>query len=661
MRIALFSDTYPPQINGVAASTFILRNELEKHGHEVYVVTTYKGNGKHKWDDDHKVLMLAGLQLKFLYGYVMTSPFHAFALEEIRNLNLDVIHVQTEFGIGIFARICAKQLKIPLVSTYHTTYEDYTHYVNFINSKKVDSIAKYGVAKLSRLYGDSSIEVIAPSIKTKEMLEGYHVRREINVIPTGLELDEFSPAHATNESRNVIRKEYGFKEDDNLIIYVGRLAEEKSLDIVVKGIANTIQQGIDVKLLIVGDGPEFNTLNDLVKELNMEGKIVLAGAKERKEIPNLYHSADAFISASLSETQGMTFIEALASGLPLFARYDEVLDGILVNDKTGWFFQNENDLPQLMKTFISLLKEKKEKIKQDCVEIVEPYSSEVFYEKVIEVYKKVIDEYHDLYSIVDVKVKENIVQVYAISDKKEEMRINVSLDDYYNLGMRKDGTLTKKQVEDLKQREIGTMAYQSCIRKLTYKDRSRKEIYDWLTQNTECDIYTINRIVERLENKGYIDDERFTEEQIASLKAGLNGPNKIIKTLTKKGIPYEMIEEKLNASNDSDEDNALAYGEKLLSSCKNDSIKKSKQYVYTHLITKGYPSSVAKHVTEHLDYTKIEDRELDNLEKCIHKAKKRYSRKYSGTELKNHIFRYCMAQGYNTEDIYVEIDGMEWD
>ena len=173
MRIALFTDTYPPQINGVAASTSILRNELEKHGHDVVVVTTYKGSGKHKWDDDHKVLRLAGVQLKFLYGYVMTSPFHVSALEEIRKLNLDVIHAQTEFGVGLFARICAKQLQIPLVSTYHTTYEDYTHYVNFINSRKVDEIAKVGVAKLSRLYGDSSIEVIAPSMKTKEMLESY--------------------------------------------------------------------------------------------------------------------------------------------------------------------------------------------------------------------------------------------------------------------------------------------------------------------------------------------------------------------------------------------------------------------------------------------------------------------------------------------------------
>ncbi len=660
MRIALFTDTYPPQINGVAASTYILRNELEKHGHEVYVVTTYKGSGKHKWDEDHKILSLAGVQLKFLYGYVMTSPFHVSALEEIRALNLDMIHVQTEFGVGIFARICAKQLKIPLVSTYHTTYEDYTHYVNFINSRKVDEVAKKGVAKLSRLYGDSSIEVIAPSIKTKEMLEGYHVRREIHVIPTGLELDKFDPALTSLEKRNEIRKSYGISENEKVIIYVGRLAEEKALDLVVKGIAESLKQGIAIKLLIVGDGPDFERLHQLSESLNITSSVIFAGAKPRDEIPALYHSADAFISASLSETQGMTFIEALASGLPLFARYDDVLKELLLPEKTGWFFQDENDLHEYISKFLSLNDVEYQTIKKQCIVQVQPYSSETFYQRVLQVYETAIQQYHDQYAIVDVKVKDTLVQLYLISDKKEELRIQVSLEDYYNMGMRKDGFLTRNQVKDLIYREKGALAYQSCLRKLEYKDRSRKEIYDWLTQNTDCDIYIVNRIVEKLERKGYINDERYCEDQINSLKAALNGADKIKRELSKKGIPYEMIEEKLSERKDDEEDNAMAYAEKILSSCKNDSVKKAKNYVYTRLISRGYRYSLAKKVSEKIDYTKIESKELSNLEKCCIKAKKRYEKKYQSTELKNHVFRYCMAQGYSTEDIYVMMDEMEW-
>ena len=660
MRIALFTDTYPPEINGVAASTYILRNELEKHGHQVYVVTTYKGSGKHKWDDDHKVLRLAGVQLKFLYGYVMTSPFHVFALEEIRKLNLDVIHAQTEFGAGIFARICAKQLKIPLVSTYHTTYEDYTHYVNFINSRKVDEIAKIGVAKLSRLYGDSSIEVIAPSIKTKDMLIGYHVRREIHVIPTGLELSKFDTNLTSLQKRNEIRQFFGFSPEDKVIIYVGRLAEEKSLDIVIRGIANARKQSIPIKLLIVGNGPDFSRLEEMVNALGIQKDVVLAGAKPREEVPSLYHSADAFISASLSETQGMTFIEALASGLPLFARYDEVLDDLLLPDKTGWFFKDENDLPTYIQQFISLDEKTYHDMQKTCMQQVKPYSSETFYERVLQVYKESIEQYHNQYAIVDVKVKDSTVQLYLISDKKDEKRMQVSLDDYYNMGMRKNGFLTQKQVEDLEYRQAGAIAYQSCIRKLVHKDRSRKEMYDWLTQNTDCDIYVINRIIEKLENKNYINDEKYCEEQIALLKAGLNGKAKIIRTLTKKGIPYELIEQKLNETKDDEEANAMEYADKLLNTCKEDSVKKAKNYIYTHLIQKGYNKSLARLVIEKVDYTRNELHELDNLNKCASKAKKRYERKYSGTDLKNHVFRYCMAQGYCSEDIYVTLDEMEW-
>lgn len=660
MRIALFTDTYPPQINGVAASTYILRNELEKHGHQVYVVTTYKGSGKHQWDDDHKILQLAGLQLKFLYGYVMTSPFHVFALEEIRKLDLDVIHAQTEFGAGIFARICAKQLHIPLVSTYHTTYEDYTHYVNFINSRKVDEIVKVGVAKVSRLYGDSSMEVIAPSVKTKQMLEGYHVRRDISVIPTGLELEQFEPKHFPRSNRHEMRASFGFKDEDHLVVYVGRLAQEKALDIVVRGFKNAKDRGMDIKLMIVGGGPDYDPLNALIKEMHMESDIILTGPKPREEIPAIYNCADAFISASLSETQGMTFIEALASGIPLFARKDEVLQELLIEGKTGWYFTDENDLPDQLDHFLHLSDEERKNMSKECLQRVKPYSSETFYQNVIRVYGTAIDQYHHQYTIVDVKAKDSIVQLYLISNEKEELRLQVSMDNYYNMGMRKDGILTSKQVEDLQYREKGALAYQSCLRKLSVRDRSRKEIYDWLTQNTECDIRTVNRIVYKLEDKGYINDERFTVDEIARLKAAHNGSEKIIQTLQKKGIPYELITEKLNEGDDDENESARKYAQKLLNSCKEGSVRKAKNYVYVHLVSRGYPKDISKDVSEKLDYTDLEDAELDHLSRCAMKAKKRYEKKYSGSELKNHVYRYCVAQGYQAQDVYVTIDEMRW-
>ena len=284
------------------------------------------------------------MELKFLYGYVMTSPIHLLALDEIGKLNLDVIHAQTEFGVGIFARICARKFDIPLVSTYHTTYEDYTHYGNFTHLKAVDNLSKKGVASLSRMYGDSSEEVIAPSHKTKEMLEHYNVHRQINVIPTGLQLEKFSPVLKDEKKRSEIRREAGFGDQDIMIIYVGRLAKEKSMDVVVDGFEKASALGINVKLMIVGGGPDLEPLKTMVKKKNLGDMIVLTGPKPSSEVPDYYRSADAFISASLSETQGMTFIEAMAAGIPLFARRDEVLEDLIDEGKTGWFFRDSDDL-----------------------------------------------------------------------------------------------------------------------------------------------------------------------------------------------------------------------------------------------------------------------------------------------------------------------------
>lgn len=661
MRIGLFSDTFPPEINGVANSTNILRNELEKHGHEVYVITTFSGTGHAKWDDDKKVLRLAGFELKFLYGYVMTSPFHIHALEEISQLHLDLIHVQTEFGVGIFARICAHQLNIPLVSTYHTTYEDYTHYVNFINSKTVDSVAKKGVAKISKLYGDTSMEVIAPSLKTKNMLEGYHIRKNIDVIPTGLDLDKFSPKHLDLEFRHTFRSEFGVSDDEKLIIYVGRLAQEKSMDLIIKGFHEAIKQGTTIKLLIVGGGPDFDSCQQLINEFGIQEYVKMVGPRPATEVPHIYRAADAFVSASLSETQGMTFIEALAAGLPIIVRHDEVLDDLCIEGKTGIYFSDEFDLANKIKEFLGYSDEQLTQMKDNAVEIVKPYSSEVFYQRVLKVYQRVIDAYRHHYIIEDIKVKGNTVQLYLISNQKEEVRLQVSLDDFYFYGMRKGSSLISRQVEELKAKEESVIAYQSCIKKITVKDRTRKEMYDWLTQNTKCDIETINDMIDVLEEKGYINDERYCREQVDRLKSALFGRERIIRTLKKKGLSYEMIVQIIDEEPSEELEHALEYSNKILKTHESESTSKLKNVLNQKLHLRGFATDIISEVLQQIDFTDSVNNEMDNLKKCATKAKKRYSRKYSGSDLRNRVYQYCCAQGFSSEKIYIVMNEMEWD
>lgn len=660
MKIGLFSDTFVPEINGVANSTYILFQELKRHGHEVYVVTTYRGKESMEWNESHDVLRLNGIQLKFLYGYVMTSPFHSQALEVIRSLNLQIIHAQTEFGVGIFARICAKHLNIPLVSTYHTTYEDYTHYVNLLNSKAVDEVGKMAVAKLSKLYGESSQEVITPSIKTKEMLEKYEIQRKLTVIPTGLSLDRFNPEKFSQEQKQETRRKYGLSLDRSIIIYVGRLAKEKSLDLVIAGYQTALKKGAKSQLVIVGGGPDLESLQKLVAKQGLEKDVIITGPISREIVPDLYRSSEAFVSASLSETQGMTFIEALSSGLPLFARKDEVLDHLLIPGETGWFFADEESLATSILEFEKMDLNQYEQYRKRCVEVSKPFDAETFYTKVLDVYSRAIDSNRIQYEILRMRTKDSIVELYLRTSDQEELRLKVSVDDYYEYGLRAHGFFGRYVYDILKTKEVQTAAYQACLRKLAIKDRSQKEIVDWLTQNTSCSLESVRIIIQSLKEKGYLNDERYAREHLHSLFASLLGENEVRRRLAKKGISEYLIQKVLSQKEEQEENFALEYAKKVLKSS-SYSVRKTKDSIRMRLHQRGYTSEVIDGVLNQLDFSKVDAKELEHLRKCANQAKKRYAFKSQGSDLRNRIYRYCLSQGYSHEDIYTVMNDMEDD
>ena len=660
MKIGLFSDTFVPEINGVANSTYILFQELKRHGHEVYVVTTYRGKESMEWNESHDVLRLNGIQLKFLYGYVMTSPFHSQALEVIRSLNLQIIHAQTEFGVGIFARICAKHLNIPLVSTYHTTYEDYTHYVNLLNSKAVDEVGKMAVAKLSKLYGESSQEVITPSIKTKEMLEKYEIQRKLTVIPTGLSLDRFNPEKFSQEQKQETRRKYGLSLDRSIIIYVGRLAKEKSLDLVIAGYQTALKKGAKSQLVIVGGGPDLESLQKLVAKQGLEKDVIITGPISREIVPDLYRSSEAFVSASLSETQGMTFIEALSSGLPLFARKDEVLDHLLIPGATGWFFADEESLATSILEFGKMDLNQYEQYRKRCVEVSKPFDAETFYTKVLDVYSRAVDSNRIQYEILRMRTKDSIVELYLRTSDQEELRLKVSVDDYYEYGLRAHGFFGRYVYDILKTKEVQTAAYQACLRKLAIKDRSQKEIVDWLTQNTSCSLESVRIIIQSLKEKGYLNDERYAREHLHSLFASLLGENEVRRRLAKKGISEYLIQKVLSQKEEQEEIFALEYAKKVLKSS-SYSVRKTKDSIRMRLHQRGYTNEVIDGVLNQLDFSKVDAKELEHLRKCANQAKKRYAFKSQGSDLRNRIYRYCLSQGYSHEDIYTVMNDMEDD
>lgn len=659
MRIGLFSDTYLPEINGVASSVHILREALEKQGHTVFVITTKPAN----CEEDQNVLRLSGIELKKLYGYIMTSPIHIQAYNKVKSMDLDIIHVHTEFSVGIFARIVSKMQGIPLVSTYHTTYEDYTHYINVINASVVDKIAKKAVSRLSRLYVDSSTEIIAPSEKTKEMLEGYKVKKKIHVVPTGLQIERFVYAKEKEERGKEIRKELGVSDEECLIVYLGRLAQEKSIDMLLDGVNELKKKQVPCKLLVVGAGPAEDGLKEQAKQLDIEGIVLFVGKKVAKEVPYYYAAADCFASASTSETQGMTYIEALASGLPILARPDEILSELIEEGKTGYYFKDALEMSDKIQQFMTLSKSQREESAQAARLKVEPYNMDRFYENVINVYEEALKDEENLYRIDKVRLKNDYVHLTFEGPESDSVKVLVDADVYLEMGYRKGRKITKEELDHLIEMEEVVKAYQRCLRKLSVKDRTRKEMYDWLTQNTDLDIEDINKIIERLEEHKFVDDYRYVKDAVYNMKATLSGEKKIYKVLRKKGIAPDMIHEALEVDRDEDLEyvNALKWATKIAPSIKDKSIKMRKQVLFQKLVNQGFSGEVLDKVMMNINLEKDERDEMEILRKVAGKAKKRNEKKYEGYQLRNAVYRYCATQGFETEHIYAILDEMEWD
>lgn len=390
MRIGIFTETFTPDINGVVTSVVSLKKALEAHGHEVYVVTNHANIIKTVYDEENRILRLPGIKLDFLYGYKISSPIQLQANKTIKDWNLDVIHIQQEFGIGTYGRFLASHWEIPLLNTYHTTYEDYTHYVNILDSSLVEKFSKKVVEIYSKSFTKRSNIIISPSEKTKEMLEGYGINKLIRVIPTGLDLENFNVANTSEAEKEEIISKYNINPDDTIFTYVGRIAKEKSIDEVIIAFSEIKEKALKAKLLIVGGGPDLDDLKKLASKLDLNDYVFFEGQVDSSEVAKYYHTAHAFISASTTETQGLTYIEALASGLAVFAKEDDVLNQIVIEGETGYFFADSSELASKIETFIKH-PEVKEEIYQNALAMSKKYSLEEYYNKIIETYKEAIE------------------------------------------------------------------------------------------------------------------------------------------------------------------------------------------------------------------------------------------------------------------------------
>jgi len=380
MKILIATDVYKPVINGVVISTFNLYEQLKKKGHEVKILTLSNTRGSKKIGD---VYYVGSFPVRvYPQARMRVKPYHYY-IKEIIEWKPDVIHTQSEFTTCFYARQIANKLNVPLVHTYHTMYEDYTHYV--IPSKRM---GKKAVAIMSKYILDKADEVIVPTNKVMGALKSYGVKRNIIEIPTGISLDKFGPVLEPTE-KAALKKQYGLLDSDQVLVTIGRLGKEKNIHELIdlmKPLSSITNQ---VKLLIVGDGPVRRDLENQVRDLHLEDTVFFTGMVPQDDVHKYYHLGDIFISASTSETQGLTYIEAMASGLPLVCRKDDCLVDVVDEGINGFTFENQMDFIEKIQSILAN-EAQLSLFKKNAVMKAQKFSVEEFGSRIESLYERVI-------------------------------------------------------------------------------------------------------------------------------------------------------------------------------------------------------------------------------------------------------------------------------
>ncbi|MGO4937232.1 glycosyltransferase family 4 protein [Fundicoccus sp. Sow4_H7] len=335
MNIGFFTDSYFPQVSGVATSIQTLRNQLEERGHKVIIFTTTDPNAK----------MEAGIvripSVPFVSFQDRRIAYRGFdrCLKIAREYDLDIIHTHTEFSLGLAGKYIASRLKIPNVHTYHTMYEKYTHYI--FNGELVQASH---VRVLSRMFCEKTQGVITPSTITANKLRDYDIKVPIAVIPTGVDIPEFD-----YYGRQEFRKQLGYSKNDIVLLSLSRLSKEKNVDQVIDSFKEINLENPATKLLIVGDGP---AREELKKQAEDCPAISFVGEVGHNQVAKFYQAADLYINASDSETQGLTYLESFANQLPIVARGNSYLESIMLGVQFGALFDEENSLTDVVLEYL---------------------------------------------------------------------------------------------------------------------------------------------------------------------------------------------------------------------------------------------------------------------------------------------------------------------
>lgn len=348
MRIAIFSDTFFPQINGVTTAVYQSAKSLTKLGHEVMIFTVAPDAAKYI-DPDIKNLAIISLPSvpALIYPALRFTLPLGFSLNKLRKFKPDIIHSHTPLSVGWEAVMCSKFFKIPLVGTHHTFYDDYLKHIklDYKWGKKFSWKSTVG-------YYNRCDLVLSPTKSLADALKKQGLKKPVVILQNSIDTNLFKPAAETG-TRQRLKQHYGLLGAS--LIFEGRLSYEKSLDQVIKAFALMLKKMPELKLMLVGDGPERKELERLAEKLGIKDSIIFTGFLPYGEkIVEAYQASDVYITASKSENMPVAILEAMSCGLPIIAVKERGL-AEMVKENINGFFAKTDDSSDLAQKTLDLL------------------------------------------------------------------------------------------------------------------------------------------------------------------------------------------------------------------------------------------------------------------------------------------------------------------
>ena len=386
MRVGIFTEVYEPYVSGVVTSVKMLKKSLESLGIEVYLVTINMDKMKYDYDEKEHILRVPGIESGIYDNFMVSSIYPVKCVNKIRKWKLDIIHTHTEGSMGTFGRLLAKQFNIPVVHTYHTMYEDYIY---LLTKGYFDKPVKKVLEYVTMFYCDKTVsELIVPTKKTYDLFKKkYGMEREVNIIPTGIDIDRFDKKKYDKKELINLRNKLGIKEDDFVLLLVSRISEEqKNIKFLIDSQKLISKKYKNIKLLIIGDGPDLDYFKKISKDNN---SIIFTGMVPWDEVSKYYQLGNVFVTSSKTETQGLTVIEGMAASLPIICIEDDSFKIAVIDKYNGLFFNNKKEYINNVYTLYND-KNKYLNMSKQALNSSRQFSMKFYGERILEVYKRAI-------------------------------------------------------------------------------------------------------------------------------------------------------------------------------------------------------------------------------------------------------------------------------